>query len=220
MPKKYSTTTTLVIVESPAKCKKIEEYLGPGYKCLASYGHLRELSSLKNIDIQNNFAPNYTIIDNPIKKKQMEILKKAIKGADEVILATDDDREGEAIAWHLTQLFKLDENKTKRILFHEITESALQNAIKNPRIINMDLVKAQQARQILDLLVGFRISPILWNCIAYPKGKEFALSAGRCQSPALQLIYDNEQDIKSAQEKKVYNTTRYGDESMILNHEF
>jgi len=209
MPKKYSTTTTLVIVESPAKCIKIEEYLGPGYKCLASYGHLRELSSLKNIDIQNNFAPNYTIIDNAIKKKQIEILKKAIKGADEVILATDDDREGEAIAWHLTQLFKLDENKTKRILFHEITESALQNAIKNPRIINMDLVKAQQARQILDLLVGFRISPILWNCIAYPKGKEFALSAGRCQSPALQLIYDNEQDIKSAEEKKVYNTTGY-----------
>jgi len=209
MPKKYSTTTTLVIVESPAKCKKIEEYLGPGYKCLASYGHLRELASLKNVDIQNNFTPTYTIIDNPIKKKQIETLKKAIKVADEVILATDDDREGEAISWHLCELFKLDVNKTKRIIFHEITETAIHNAIKNPKTINMNIVKAQQARQILDLLVGFRVSPILWNCIASPKGKEFALSAGRCQSPALQLIYDNEQDIKSVDVKKVYNTTGY-----------
>jgi len=209
MPKKYSTTTTLVIVESPSKCKKIEEYLGPGYKCVASYGHLRELSSLKNVDIHNNFTPTYTIIDNAIKKKQIEILKKAIKVADDVILATDDDREGEAISWHLCELFKLDVNKTKRILFHEITETAIQNAIKNPRTINMNIVKAQQARQILDLLVGYRVSPILWNCIAYPKGKEFALSAGRCQSPALQLIYDNEQNIKSAEQKKVYNTTGY-----------
>jgi DNA topoisomerase-1 len=209
MPKKYSTTTTLVIVESPAKCKKIEEYLGPGYKCVASYGHLRELSSLKNLDINNNFAPTYTIIDNAIKKKQIEILRKEIKNADETILATDDDREGEAIAWHLCELFKLNVNKTKRILFHEITESAIQNAIKNPKTINLNLVNAQQARQILDLLVGFRVSPILWNCIASPKGKEFALSAGRCQSPALQIIYDNEQEIKSAEERKVYNTVGY-----------
>lgn len=209
MPKKYSTTTTLVIVESPAKCKKIEEYLGPGYKCVASYGHLRELSSLKNVDIQNNFAPTYTIIDNAIKKKQIEFLRKEIKNADETILATDDDREGEAIAWHLCQLFKLNVNKTKRILFHEITESAIQNAIKNPKTINLNLVNAQQARQILDLLVGFRVSPILWNCIASPKGKEFSLSAGRCQSPALQIIYDNEQEIKSAEERKVYNTVGY-----------
>jgi DNA topoisomerase-1 len=104
MSKKYSTTTTLVIVESPAKCKKIEEYLGPGYKCIASYGHLRELSSLKNIDIENNYKPTYTIIDNALKKKQIEVLRKAIKSADEVILATDDDREGEAIAWHLCDI--------------------------------------------------------------------------------------------------------------------
>ena len=207
MSKKYSTTTTLVIVESPAKCKKIEEYLGPGYKCVASYGHLRELPSLKNIDIENNFNPTYTIIDNTIKKKQIEILRKEIKSSSEVILATDDDREGEAIAWHLCQLFKLDVERTKRIIFHEITESAIQNAIKNPKLINMDLVNAQQARQILDILVGFKISPILWKCVT--KRKENSLSAGRCQTPALRLIYDNEQDIKGAEERKVYNTTGY-----------
>ena len=191
MPKKYSTTTTLVIVESPAKCKKIEEYLGPGYKCVASYGHLRELSSLKNIDIQNNFNPTYTIIDSAIKKKQVELLRKEIKNAHEVILALDGDREGEKIAYCVAQIFKLDINKTKRITFNEITESAIQTAIKNPRTINMDIVNAQQARQILDILVGFKISPMLWKFISSPKGKENALSAGRCQTPALRLIYDN-----------------------------
>ena len=132
MSKKYSKlSTTLVIVESPAKCKKIEEYLGPGYKCLASFGHLRELSSLKNVDIQNNFEPTYTIIDNAIKKKQIDFLKKEIKNADEVVISTDDDREGEAIGWHICKLFNLDVNKTKRIIFNEITESALQKAIKS-----------------------------------------------------------------------------------------
>ena len=124
MSKKYSTTTTLVIVESPAKCKKIEEYLGPGYKCVASFGHLRELGSLKNIDVTDNFMPTYTIIDNAIKKKQIDFLKKEIKNAGEVILATDDDREGEAIAWHICKLFNLNTDKTKRIIFNEITEAA------------------------------------------------------------------------------------------------
>jgi DNA topoisomerase-1 len=213
MSKKYSTTTTLVIVESPAKCKKIEEYLGPGYKCIASYGHLRELSSLKNIDIENNYKPTYTIIDNALKKKQIEVLRKAIKSADEVILATDDDREGEAIAWHLCDIFKLDVNKTKRIIFHEITSTALQNSIKNQTIINMDIVNAQQARQILDLLVGFKISPILWKCIA--KNKETGLSAGRCQTPALNIIYENYQEINESKEQKVYNTTGYFTSSNI-----
>jgi DNA topoisomerase-1 len=209
MSKKYSTTTTLVIVESPAKCKKIEEYLGPGYKCLATYGHLRELSSLKNIDLTNNFNPTYTIIDNAIKKKQIEILRKEIKNADEVILSLDGDREGEKISYCVAQIFKLDINKTKRITFNEITESAIQHAIKNPRTIDMNLVHAQQARQILDLLVGFKVSPMLWKFISSPKGKEYALSAGRCQTPALRLVYDNEQDIKEAEERKVYNTTGY-----------
>jgi len=208
MSKKYSTTTTLVIVESPAKCKKIEEYLGPGYKCLATYGHLRELPSLKNIDIENNFTPTYTVIENALKKKQVELLRKEIKKAGEVILATDGDREGEAIAMHVCELFKLNIERTKRIKFNEITESAIQQAIKNPRLIDMDLVHAQQARQILDILVGFKISPILWKCVSNAKGKN-ALSAGRCQTPALRLIYDNERDIKSTEERKVYNTTGY-----------
>jgi len=209
MSKKYSTTTTLVIVESPAKCKKIEEYLGPGYKCMASYGHLREISSLKNIDINNNFTPTYTIIDNAIKKKQIENLRKAIKDSDDVILACDNDREGAAINFHLCELFKLDVNKTKRIIFNEVTEQALQKAIKNPTLIDMNEVHAQQARQILDMLVGFKVSPMLWKFITNPKGKEYALSAGRCQTPALRLIYDNNQDIKASEEKKVYNTTGY-----------
>jgi len=213
MSKKYSTTTTLVIVESPAKCKKIEEYLGPGYKCVASYGHLRELPSLKNIDIENNFNPTYTAIDNAIKKKQIEILKKEIKTAHDVILATDDDREGEAIAWHLCQLFKLDIIKTKRITFNEITETAIQNAVKNPKTLDMDLVHAQQARQILDILVGFKVTPMLWKFIN--KSKDKSLSAGRCQSPALRIIYDNEQDIKLSEERKVYNITGYFTNSNI-----
>jgi DNA topoisomerase-1 len=215
MTKKYSTTTTLVIVESPAKCKKIEQYLGPGYKCLASFGHLRELPSLKNIDIENNFNPTYTVIDNAIKKKQIELLRKEIKAAGEVLLATDDDREGEAIAWHLCQLYKLDVNKTKRIIFHEITESALQSAVQHPKTLNMDIVHAQQARQILDILVGFKVSPMLWKFISSPKGKENALSAGRCQTPALRLIYDNEEEIKCVDERKVYNTTGYFTNSNI-----
>ncbi len=205
MSKKYSTTTTLVIVESPAKCKKIEEYLGPGYKCVASYGHLRELPSLKNIDIENNFAPTYTIIDNAIKKKQIEFLRKEIKNAHEVILASDDDREGEKISYCVAQIFNLDITKTKRITFNEITEQALRHAIKNPRTIDMDLVNAQQARQILDMLVGFKVTPMLWKFIN--KNKDNSLSAGRCQTPALKLIYDNEQDIKKSEERKVYNVT-------------
>jgi DNA topoisomerase-1 len=213
MSKKYSTTTTLVIVESPAKCKKIEEYLGPGYKCVASYGHLRELPSLKNIDIENNFTPTYTIIDNAIKKKQIEFLRKEIKNAHEVILASDDDREGEKISYCVAQIFNLDINKTKRITFNEITEQAIQYAIKNPRTIDMDLVHAQQARQILDILVGFKVTPMLWKFIN--KSKDNSLSAGRCQTPALRLIYDNDQDIKQTEERKVYNVTGFFTNSNI-----
>ena len=209
MPKKLTTSTSLVIVESPAKCKKIEEYLGPGYKCMASYGHIRELPSLKNINVENNFNPTYLMIDNAIKKRNIEALRKEIKSAGEVILASDSDREGEAIAWHLCQVFKLDLTKTKRIIFHEITENALQTAIANPRRVNMDLVQAQQARQILDVLVGFKVSPVLWKLVATPKGKENALSAGRCQTPALKLIYENQQEINESAERKVYNTTGY-----------
>ena len=208
MPKKYTTSTTLIIVESPAKCKKIEEYLGPGYKCVATYGHLRTIPSLKHIDVDNNFKPTYSVIDETIKKKQIEVLRKEIKNAHEVILASDGDREGAMISYSIIELFKLPLT-TKRITFNEITESALTNAIKNPRTIDMDLVHAQQARQILDILVGFKISPTLWKCIVQPKGKDNALSAGRCQTPALRLVYDNEQDIKACEERKVYNVTGY-----------
>ena len=214
MSKKYSTTTTLVIVESPAKCKKIEGYLGPGYKCLASYGHLQELSSLKNIDIENNFKPTYTVIDNTIKKKQIELLRKEIKNAKEVILASDGDREGEKIGYSIIELFKLPLT-TKRITFNEITESAIQYAVQHPKTINMDIVHAQQARQILAILVGFKVSPMLWKFITKPKGKEHSLSAGRCQTPALRLIYDNDNDINKSEERKVYNTTGYFTNSNI-----
>jgi DNA topoisomerase-1 len=207
MSKKYSTSNYLVIVESPAKCNKIEKILGPGYKVIASYGHLRELTSIQNINIDNNFSPTYTIINNTLKKKQIEKIKSEISRCDEVILASDDDREGEAIAWHICQLFNLNITKTKRIIFNEITESAIKNAIKNPTIINMDVVYAQQARQILDLLVGFRVSPVLWNY--FVKKSKNALSAGRCQTPALRLIYDNQKEIDDSEQKKVFNTCGY-----------
>ena len=220
MSKKYSTSTTLLIVESPAKCKKIEEYLGPGYKCLASFGHLRELPSLSNIKMEEDFRPIYQIINNALKKKQIDVLKKAIKNADEVIIATDNDREGEGIAYHLLELFKLPQN-TKRIVFNEVTEKALQQAVKNPRTIDMNMVHAQQARQILDLLVGFKITPMLWKFIS--QNSEKSLSAGRCQSPALRLVYDNQKEIDAADNKKVFNTTGYFTNMNLpfeLNHQF
>ena len=209
MSNKYATIQkTLVIVESPAKCKKIEEYLGPGYKCMASYGHLRELNTLKNIQITDaTFTPQFTIIDNAIKKKHIEVLRKEITHSREVILATDDDREGEAIAWHICMLFKLNPDSTKRIIFHEITKSAIEQSMRNPSTINMNIVYAQQARQMIDLFVGFHISPLLWKYIAY--NAKNALSAGRCQTPALRLLYDNEKEIRANPGKKVYKITGY-----------
>jgi DNA topoisomerase-1 len=208
MPKTYSKTSTyLVIVESPAKCKKIEDYLGPGYKCVASFGHLRELKSLKNVDVKNNFEPTFTNIENSMKLKRISELRKEIDSCDDVILATDDDREGEAIAWHICMMFNLNIEKTKRIVFHEITENAIQHAIKNPRRVDMNIVHAQQARQILDLLVGFKISPILWKYIS--KNADNSLSAGRCQTPALRLIYENQKEIEQNPGIKKYNTIGY-----------
>ena len=208
MSKKYAkTTTSLVIVESPAKCKKIEEYLGPGYKCVATFGHLRQLTSLKAIDYNNHFETKYENVDDPKKSKHIEFLRKEIVSADDVILASDGDREGEAIAWHVCSMFDLNVSTTKRIIFNEITETAIQHAIRNPTVINMDLVHSQQARQILDLLVGFTISPLLWKYIS--KNSENSLSAGRCQTPALKLIYENQQEINNSPGNKVYNTTGY-----------
>jgi DNA topoisomerase-1 len=198
----------LVIVESPSKCKKIEKYLNDNdilniYEVVATMGHITELKSLKNIDIEDKFKCIYEISDS--KKKQVEIIRKKIKGQDEVILALDGDREGESIAYHVCCVFGLDISKTKRIIFNEITENALVKAIANSTKINMDIVRAQQARQIMDLLVGFKLSPTLWKHIS----KDNSLSAGRCQSPALKLIYDNQKDINCGEERKIYNTTGY-----------
>ena len=206
MSKKYTTTKYLVIVESPAKCGKIEKILGPGYKVMASFGHIRELNSLKNIDLQNDKLI-FSLTKNKIKNNQINKIKQEIKIRDEVILASDDDREGEAIAWHICQVFNLDINNTKRIKFNEITDSAINYAIKNPTKIDMNLVKSQQARQVLDLLVGFKISPILWKHIS--RNNKNALSAGRCQTPALQLIYDNQKLIDNCDYKYLYNTIGY-----------
>lgn len=200
-------TNSLVIVESPAKCKKIENYLGPGYKVIASFGHLRTITGLESIDVKNGFNTTYSIIQEPLKLKQIEKIRSEILKADDVIIATDDDREGEAIGWHICQLYGLSITNTKRIIFHEITESAIQSAISHPKRINMNLVEAQQARQILDLLVGFNITPILWNCIS--KTHDSSLSAGRCQTPALRLVYENYLEIKSSPGNLVYNTSGY-----------
>lgn len=219
--KKIIPTTSLVIVESPAKCKKIEQYLGPGYKCLASFGHLRQLKSLKNIDIENDFKPTFEVVDDDKKRKHVDFLRKEITKADEVILASDDDREGEAIAWHICDLFGLPVSTTKRIVFHEITENALQSAIAHPKTIDMQKVNSQIARQILDLLVGYNVSPMLWKFIS--KTSESSLSAGRCQTPALKLVFENQQEIDGSPAQKVYNTTGYFTNKCIafdLNKQF
>lgn len=209
---------TLIIVESPAKCKKIEEYLGSGYKCIASYGHIQQLPGIKNINIEENFKPSFELLDSKIQ--QINKIKSAIKSCKEVMIATDDDREGEGIGWHLCQVFNLPLN-TKRIIFHEITKSALQRAVENPGTLNMNLIYAQQARQILDVIVGYKISPVLWANIT--RNSKTGLSAGRCQTPALRLVYDNQKEIDSSPGKKVYNTTGYFTQKnlpFVLNHNF
>ena len=195
----------LVIVESPAKCEKIEKFLGAGYKVIGSYGHITHLSNLDQIDVKNNYKPSFAIIDT--KKAQIEKMRKAIKGAKEVILATDDDREGEAIAWHIAQVFALPLETSKRIVFHEITERAIKHALANPRTLNLELVYAQQARQILDLIVGFTITPLLWKYIV--SNSKNALSAGRCQTPALRLVYDNYKEIQESPGKMSFNSCGY-----------
>ena len=195
----------LVIVESPAKCEKIEKFLGSGYKVIGSYGHITHLSNLDQIDVKNNYKPSFAIIDT--KKAQIEKMRKAIKGAKEVILATDDDREGEAIAWHIAQVFALPLETTKRIVFHEITERAIKHALANPRTLNLELVYAQQGRQILDLIVGFTITPLLWKYIV--SNSKNALSAGRCQTPALRLVYDNYKEIQESPGKLSFNSCGY-----------
>ncbi|MEP1096571.1 MAG: type I DNA topoisomerase [Cyclobacteriaceae bacterium] len=178
----------LVIVESPAKAKTIEGYLGKDYQVKSSYGHVRDLPKDDTaIDIENGFAPTYEISKD--KKDVIKELKKLSKDAEMIYLASDDDREGEAISWHLSEALELTEAKTRRIVFREITKNAIQNAIQTPRGIDIDLVNAQQARRILDRLVGFELSPILWKKI---KG---GLSAGRVQSVAVRLVVEREREI-------------------------
>lgn len=209
---------TVVIVESPAKCKKIEGYLGPNYKCIASFGHIQELNGIKSIEIENNFKPNFNLLESKIQ--QINKIKTLLKNSKEVLIASDDDREGEAIGWHICQVFKLPLT-TKRIIFHEITKPALERAVNNPTTLNMNIIHAQQARQILDVLVGYKISPILWKNIS--RNSKDGLSAGRCQTPALRLVYDNQKDIDDSPGKKVYNTTGYFTKMNLafsLNHNF
>ena len=177
----------LLIVESPAKARTISAILGKDFEVKSCFGHIRDLE--KNdmgIDVKNQFRPSYIVPDD--KYKVVNELKAYAKKADEVWLASDEDREGESISWHLAEVLNLDPKTTKRIVFHEITKPAIQEAVNNPRTINMDLVNAQQARRVLDRLVGFELSPVLWRKIPRMGG----LSAGRVQSVAVKLIVEKE----------------------------
>ena len=194
----------LVIVESPAKAKTIEKYLGSDFKVLSSVGHIRSIAKKTKdgtppIDVANGFKTIYEIDSE--KKKTVADLKKAVKAAETIWLATDEDREGEAIAWHLCEVLKLDPIKTKRIVFHEITKDAITEAVKNPRTIDMHLVQAQQARQILDRIVGFELSPVVWQKV--PGGK----SAGRVQSPAVRLLVEREREIEAFEGSAEFKVT-------------
>ena len=194
----------LVIVESPAKAKTIEKYLGRDFTVLSSIGHIRSIPKKTTdgtppIDIKNGFKTQYEI--DPEKKKTIAELRKAAKSAETVWLATDEDREGEAIAWHLCEVLKLDPKVTKRIVFHEITKPAIEAAVKNPRTVDMNLVAAQQARQILDRIVGFELSPVVWQKV--PGGK----SAGRVQSPAVRLLVEREREITAFEGSSQFKVT-------------
>lgn len=190
----------LVIVESPAKAKTIEKFLGKDYKVLSSYGHIRDLKKKEfSIDVEKNFQPHYEIPAD--KKKLVGELKTEAEKAETVWLASDEDREGEAIAWHLYEVLKLNPEHTKRIVFHEITKSAILKAIENPRNIDLNLVNAQQARRVLDRIVGFELSPVLWKKV------KPALSAGRVQSVAVRLIVEREREITSFHTEASYRVT-------------
>jgi len=188
----YTNAKYLLIVESPSKCKKIEGFLGNEYKCIASYGHLRQIEGLKSIHTKGNFEITFSTIKE--KEEHIEKIKKIISMFDKtnVYLATDDDREGESIAWHICELFELPIDTTPRIIFHEITKPAILHAVSNPVKINMNIVHAQHARHVLDIIVGFKVSPFLWKYIY--SSKNASLSAGRCQTPALRLVYDKQKN--------------------------
>lgn len=190
----------LVIVESPAKAKTIEKFLGKDYQVESSYGHIADLPSKEiGVDVENGFKPKYEVSAD--KKALVKKLKDLSKTAETVWLASDEDREGEAIAWHLAEELKLDQKKTKRIVFHEITKTAIQKAIENPRGINYNLVNAQQARRVLDRLVGYELSPVLWKKV------KTGLSAGRVQSVSVRLIVERERDIQNFKAEASYSIT-------------
>ena len=187
----------LVIVESPTKARTIQRFLGSGFTVKASEGHIRDLQEKQlSIDIKGGFTPEYVIPDN--KKRVVAELNKLAREADVVWLASDEDREGEAISWHLMETLGLDRSRTRRIAFHEITKDAILRAIDNPRDVDMNLVNAQQARRVLDRLVGFELSPILWKKI------NRGLSAGRVQSVALRLVVDREREIMAFRPEPYY----------------
>lgn len=190
----------LVIVESPAKAKTIEGYLGKDFKVTSSMGHIRDLTKGNGaIDVENNYKPTYEI--SPDKKDVIKTLRGLAEDAEMVYLASDDDREGEAISWHLKEVLDLDDKKTRRIVFTEITKNAIQNAMKSPRGIDIDLVNAQQARRVLDRLVGFELSPILWKKI------KTGLSAGRVQSVAVRLVVEREREIEKHEAKSSFKVS-------------
>jgi len=197
MAKSSSSKKSLVIVESPAKAKTINKYLGPGFEVKASMGHVRDLPSKGlNVDIDNDFEPTYDIM--PGKKRTVTSLKAAAKQCDKLFLATDLDREGEAIAWHLAQLLKVPEDKTYRVIFNAITQSAIKNAFAEPARLDIDKVMAQQARRILDRIVGYQISPLLWKKVTR------GLSAGRVQSIAVRIIVEKEKEIRAFDPKEYW----------------
>ena len=189
----------LVIVESPAKAKTIEKFLGKDYKVMSSYGHIRDLKKREISIDEKTLEPEYEIPEE--KVSLVEDLRSKAGKAETVWLASDEDREGEAISWHLCEVLGLDEQKTNRIVFHEITESAILDAIEHPRHINMDLVNAQQARRVLDRLVGFKLSPVLWRKV------KPALSAGRVQSVAVRLIVEREREIQNFKSEPYYSVS-------------
>lgn len=190
----------LVIVESPAKAKTIEKFLGKDFLVKSSFGHIRDLAKKDfGIDIKNQYAPVYIVPSD--KKKIVSELKKHKKDAKYVWLASDEDREGEAIAWHLSEVLELTDENTRRIVFHEITKNAIQNAVKNPRAINTNVVQAQQARRVLDRLVGFELSPVLWKKV------QPALSAGRVQSVAVRILVEREREIHDFKATSTYKVT-------------
>lgn len=182
----------LLIVESPAKAKTIEKILGSDFQVKSCFGHIRDLEKADmGIDIEKKYQPRYIV--PPEKEKVVRDLKSLAKKVDEVWLATDEDREGEAISWHLCEVLGLDPKKTKRIVFHEITRPAIKEAVENPRRVDMNLVNAQQARRILDRIVGFELSPVLWRKISMRNN----LSAGRVQSVAVRIIAEREREINA-----------------------